>query len=142
MYAKNRKAGFTLIEIMIVVVIIGFIASLGGVMVVNQLKKAKKRIAQTAIDGPVSNALELYFTDNSNFPTTEQGLKALLTKPSGATNWDGPYLKKEQLDPWNNDYIYERPGKHGSDFDLSSVGPDGIAGNEDDIVSWQKDSTE
>ena len=141
---KNRRRGFTLLEIMIVVMIIGFLATLTGTLVINRLKTAKLKIADTWVNGTGAQALNLYFTDNGIFPTTDQGLMALVKKPTSSPvphSWTEPYMKEMPVDPWNNPYNYKRPSEHGnSDFDLWSSGPDGISGSEDDIGNWADDS--
>ena len=106
-----------------------------------QGKKARISTAQVDIESNLATALDLYELDNGQYPTTEQGLKALLKKPSSspeAINWNGPYLKKKKIpkDPWNNLYNYISPGVYNAnEYDLSSYGPDGVE-SEDDIVNW------
>ena len=95
------------------------------------------------ITGNINLALDLYELDNGRYPTSDQGLKALLSKPSSSPvpiNWNGPYLKKNPVDPWGNEYKYACPGKHNNDYDLYSVGPDGVEGTEDDVTNWDVDS--
>jgi general secretion pathway protein G len=98
-------------------------------------------VAKTDINANIATALDLYELDNGRYPTTEQGLAALSTKPgdlSEGANWNGPYIKKEPMDPWNKAYQYACPATHeGVDYDLYSLGPDGIE-SEDDIGNWQK----
>ena len=138
----NARAGFTLLEILLVVVIIGMLV---GVAVVKLGGKAKEAMV-TATRDQIHNyesALDLYELDSGFTPTTEQGLQALITQPSTPpvpNNWKGPYLKPSIIrkDPWGHDYIYKNPGQHNAGgYDLSSPGPDGIEGNEDDIGNWQ-----
>lgn len=146
MYRKTntrRVAGFTLIEIMVVVVIIGFIGTLGSLAVINRLRKASIDTTHSFIKGPLSQSLEMYYTDNNIYPSTEQGIDALMKKPSGSPtprSWDGPYLNEEPVDPWGGKYQYRFPSENGREFDLWSNGPDGIEGSEDDITNWKKDS--
>jgi len=134
-----QTAGFTLVEIMLVVIIIAALA----VMVVPRLsgrsEQAKKAIAQADISAHIPTGLKLYELDNGNFPTTSQGLDALTKEPTGSPvpkNWNGPYLEKKPIDPWGNEYVYRSPGEHRRDFDLSSNGKDQNS-DEDDIVNWE-----
>ena len=127
---------FTLIELMLVVVIIGALAA----MVVPRLVGRSTQALISAAKGDISSiasALKLFEMDNGRFPTTSEGLNALMVEPSWANKWNGPYLEKRPLDPWGNEYKYVSPGKNHPDFDLSSMGPDKTEGGGDDIVSWQ-----
>ena len=137
---RFKNKGFTLIELMLVVVIIGVLVGMVMPRLVGKSEQAKKSVAKADIEANVASALELYEIDNGNFPTTEQGLAALRAKSSGnpePKNWNGPYLKKEPKDPWGNLYVYKSPGEHSSDYDLSSKGKDATEGTEDDVVNWQ-----
>lgn len=134
--------GFTLIEIMVVVVILGI---LGALVVPNILgRTGEARVAATKSDiRSIANALDLYKLDNHNYPSTDQGLEALSSKPSGypeAKNWNADgYLKKLPQDPWGNGYQYVSPGSHGK-YDLYSLGADGREGGSDensDINNWE-----
>jgi general secretion pathway protein G len=137
----KQQAGFTLIEIMVVVVIIGILGALIIPNIMGRTDDARKTATQSDIRA-ISNALNLYRLDNFTYPSTEQGLEALVTEPDGfpvAKNWnpDG-YLSKLPKDPWGNAYLYLSPGVHG-DYDLYSYGADGNEGGEDagaDIVNW------
>ena len=98
-------------------------------------------LAKADIGSFLNTALRFYELDNGNFPTTEEGLDALMSKPPSATDWNGPYLEKKLLDPWDNPYIYLCPGKHNKDsYDLYSCGPDGEddLGEDDDIADWKQ----
>jgi len=134
----RAQKGFTLIEIMVVVIIIGVLVALIAPNMIGQTDKARVTAAAADIHS-ISSALQMYKLDNFVYPTTDQGLQALVTKPSGSPepkNWNKEgYLPKKPVDPWGNDYIYISPGAHGS-FDLSSHGPDGKEGGDDDIVNW------
>ena len=137
----SSRSGFTLLEILLVVVIIGFLVSVAVVRLSGQSAKAKLVTTQHQIDS-YKTALGVYELDNGVFPSTEQGLQALLVQPSGVTlpNWKGPYLDPPVIrpDPWGHPYIYKYPGqKIPSGYDLFSPGPNGIEGDDDDIGNWQ-----
>lgn len=137
--------GFTLIEILLVVLIIGVIAAMVVPNLAGRGEQARKSIARADIDTNLDSSLGMYEIDNGRYPTTEQGLAALLQKPTlepVPNNWNGPYLKKKALpkDPWGREYIYRFPGNHNTEgYDLSSSGPDGVE-SADDIVNWQEGS--
>lgn len=132
---KNKK-GFTLIELMLVVIIIGVLVSMVAPRLVGRSEEARIAAVKADINANISVALDLYELDNGRYPDTEEGLGALLAKPASAAKWKGPYLKKEPLDPWGRKYLYRSPGDHSGDYDLYSCGPDGVEGGEDDIVNW------
>ena len=140
-YADNR--GFTLIEIMVVIVILALLAALVGPKIIGRSDDAKLADAKLQIRN-LETGLKLYKLDNGVFPSTEQGLGALLTKPASGQiprNYrQGGYLEGSKLpkDPWGGDYIYLSPGEHG-DYDLCSLGSDGVKGGDDkgaDICNW------
>jgi general secretion pathway protein G len=137
---KNSLTGFTLIEIMLVVIIIGVLAAMVMPRLSGRSEQAKEAAALADIEANIATALDMYELDNGRYPTTEQGLAALVKKPAlspAATDWHGPYLKREPHDPWANTYIYKSPGLHNvEDYDLSSCGKDGVEGNADDITNW------
>lgn len=132
--------GFTLIELMIVIVIIGALAALAVPRLAGRSEEAKITAAKADIKGNISLALRLYEVDNGRYPSAEQGLRALIEKPNGAPaprNWKGPYLEEPPQDPWGNDYHYRFPGTHPPrEYDLYSLGPDGKE-SEDDIGNWR-----
>jgi len=139
----NNKRGFTLIEIMVVIVILALLAALVGPKILGRTDDAKIQTTKTQIRS-LESALKLYKLDNGVYPTTEQGLNSLVAKPTVGTlpkNYkEGGYLESKQVpkDGWGNDYIYVAPGEHG-DYDLSSYGADGVKGGEGknaDILSW------
>ncbi|MEI6305923.1 MAG: type II secretion system major pseudopilin GspG [Deltaproteobacteria bacterium] len=139
----NNKRGFTLIEIMVVIVILALLAALVGPKILGRTDDAKIQTTKTQIRN-IESALKLYKLDNGVYPTTEQGLNSLVAKPSVGVipkNYkDGGYLESKQMpkDGWGNDYIYVSPGEHG-DYDLYSYGADGVKGGEGknaDISSW------
>ena len=141
-FLENRK-GFTLIEIMVVIVILALLAALVGPKLMGRTDDAKITDARVQIKN-IETALKLYKLDNGNYPSTEQGLTALVTKPTVGVipngYKEGGYLesKKVPKDPWGSDYLYISPGEHG-DYDLFSYGSDGAKGGEGknvDITSW------
>lgn len=138
----KRRSGFTLVEILVVVVIIGMMAALVAPKVVGRGEEAKRTAAQVQISN-LEQTLDLYNLDNGIYPTTEQGLNALIEKPTLSPEprrWrEKGYLKRIPLDPWGGEYIYRQPGDHG-EYDLFSYGPDGEEGGEgkgEDIVNWE-----
>ncbi len=137
------KKAFTLIELLLVVVIISILASVILPRLTGKSKKARIAAAEADISA-IETALQLYEQDNGVYPTTEQGLMALVKKPTSVPipeSWDGPYLKKSKgfKDPWGRPYEYRCPGDHNTqDFDLFSLGADGMDGTEDDISNWQE----
>ena len=140
-FVNKHQTGFTLIEIMVVIVIIGILASVVVPRVMDNPDKARTTKAMHDIRA-LESALDIYRLDNFTYPTTDQGLEALVTQPSGspeAKNWkSGGYIKKLNKDPWGNDYLYLNPGQHG-EIDLYSFGADGATGGDGvnaDIGSW------
>ena len=141
---KNTQAGFTLIELMVVIVILGLLAGVIIPRFMGETDKAKVATTKMQI-ASLESALKMYKLDNGSYPSTEQGLQALVEAPAAGNlpkNWrKGGYLEKGKVpkDPWKNDYIYICPGSHG-DFDLSSYGADGEPGGEGfdkDINNWE-----
>ncbi len=138
---KLDSKGFTLIEIMLVVVIIGILVAMVVPNMSGRSQQARVTAVKTDIESNISIALDLYESDNGRYPSTQQGLQALLEAPSSTpipNNWNGPYLKRKKLpkDPWGNDYVYVSPGNHNKeDYDLSSRGPDGVE-SDDDVTNW------
>jgi general secretion pathway protein G len=145
--AVGDRRGFTLIELMVVIVILGILAGLIVPRIMGRPEQAKRVKARMQIES-ITTALKLYKLDSGSYPTTEQGLQALVEQPSSGTipkKWrKGGYLEKGQVpkDPWGNEFIYLSPGMH-DDFDLISYGADGSSGGEDknaDINSWEVES--
>lgn len=138
-YSGKPQQGFTLIELLVVLVILGLLASLAGPKVMNYLGGAKSDSAHLQVE-EFSASLDLFKLETGRYPTTQEGLQALVQAPAGLTGWNGPYLKKKTLpkDPWGNEYIYVSPGQHGH-YDLSSLGADNREGGEGenkDLTSW------
>jgi general secretion pathway protein G len=131
--------GFTLIELLVVVVIIGLLAGLVAPRYFGQVGKSNTNIARAQIE-QLGKALDTYRLDVGSYPTSEQGLQALIAKPDGVDRWAGPYLQKQvPADPWGRAYRYKAPGDH-SDYDLSSYGSDGQpggVGEAQDVNSWE-----
>ena len=145
-YAVYNRCGFTLIELMVVIVILGILAGLIVPRIMGRPEQAKQLKARMQIES-ISTALKLYKLDNGMYPTTEQGLQALVeqsTSGNAPKNWrKGGYLEKGKVpkDPWGNEFIYLSPGIH-DDFDIIAYGADGAAGGEDkdaDINSWESE---
>ncbi|MGB5539009.1 MAG: type II secretion system major pseudopilin GspG [Gammaproteobacteria bacterium] len=135
----HGQHGFTLIELLVVLVILGLLAGLVGPQVLRYLGSAKSDTAMLQIE-ELGAGLDLYHLEVGRYPTTDEGLKALVEQPTGVSRWNGPYLKKKTIpqDPWGNDYHYSSPGENG-EYDLYSYGNDnseGGEGNDVDVVSW------
>ena len=136
-----REAGFTLIEIMVVVIIIGLLAAVIVPQVINKVDEARVSKAKADIQS-LETALTMYRLDNSKYPTTDQGLSALITQPTDPSirHWRiGGYLQRVSKDPWGADYQYVFPGTHGKEYDLYTLGADGQPGGEGtnaDIGNW------
>jgi len=126
---------------MLVVIIIAVLAAMIGPGLFGRSEQARISAAKADIDANLSTSLDLYELDNGRYPATDQGLKALITKPSSTPvpkNWSGPYLKKKKapVDPWGTPYVYVAPGTHNPEsYDLYSLGPDGVEGT-DDVTNW------
>jgi general secretion pathway protein G len=133
----GKKQGFTLIELMLVVIIIGALVAMVMPRLTGRSEQARSTAALADIQANIATALKLYELDNGNFPSTEEGLNALLTKPASARNWSGPYLERRPIDPWGREYKYKCPGEHRpADYDLYSLGKDGVD-SPDDVKNWE-----
>jgi len=136
---QHGQRGFTLIELLVVLVILGLLAGLVGPQILRYLGSAKSDTAQLQIE-ELGAGLDLFHLEVGRYPTSDEGLAALVEEPTGVNNWNGPYLKKKTIpkDPWGNEYSYRSPGQNGV-YDLFSLGQDNLEGGEDDnedIVSW------
>ena len=136
---KQSPSGFTLIELLVVLMFLGLLAGLVGPRVLKQLAGAKTDTAQLQI-AELGSGLDLYYLEVGRYPSSEEGLLVLVDEPVGVSNWNGPYIKKNEVpnDPWGQDYHYRYPGESG-EYDLYSLGrddADGGEGEDEDIVSW------
>ncbi len=131
------KRGFTLIELMLVVIIIGALVAMVMPRLSGRGEQARVAAAKADIQANIATGLKLYELDNGNFPSTEEGLNALFSKSASAMNWNGPYLERRPIDPWGREYKYKCPGEHrSSDYDLYSLGKDGTE-SADDVANWE-----
>ena len=136
---RRRQAGFTLVELLVVLIILGLIAAFAAPRVIKFVGGAKTDSAKIQIER-LSGVLDLYRLQVGRYPSEDEGLNALMEQPADAPDWEGPYLKKADalIDPWRRPYIYRFPGEHG-DYDLYSLGADGEDGGEGenrDLTSW------
>lgn len=141
----SKQSGFTLIELMLVIIIIGALAAMIMPSFVGRSEQARVTAAQADIEANLAIALDLYELDNGSYPTTEQGITALWMKPATPPipqNWNGPYVKKPVVnDAWGNSYVYTCPGIHNTEtYDLMSCGKDGVEGGGDDITNWRSET--
>lgn len=136
-----QRAGFTLVELLLVIAILGILAGTVVVAVAGQSQKAQKQRARTDITN-ISNALEMFELEVGRFPTASEGLDALINDPN-IDKWGGPYLKGKTApkDPWGNPYQYNPEANRGQFYDLYSLGPDGVEGTADDIGNWDEEDT-
>ncbi|NWL77595.1 type II secretion system protein GspG [Pseudomonas taiwanensis] len=139
MMLRRPEQGFTLLELLVVLVVLGLLAGIVAPKYFNQLGKSETKVARAQIEGLVK-ALDIYRLEVGHYPSTEQGLTALVSAPSDEPRWGGPYLQKEvPQDPWGRAYVYRAPGENG-DFDLLTLGKDGQPGGDGEnaeVTSWQ-----
>ena len=127
---RNKQSGFTLMELLAVIVIIGVLAATIGARFLGQTEGAKAGAAKTEM-GQMVQSLDLFKLEVGRYPTASEGLEALIKNPGNAQNWNGPYLRKDNIkDPWGNDYKYTTPGPNNTPFELKSLGADGKDGGE------------
>ena len=138
-HKTNEQGGFTLMELLVVLAILGLLMSLVGPRVLSQLGGAKTKTAAIQIKD-LEQSLEMYKLDVGRFPSTGEGLVALVAKPAGSVGWNGPYLKSDvPLDPWKREYLYKYPGEH-AEIDIFSYGQNGTPGGEGedaDVGNWK-----
>jgi general secretion pathway protein G len=135
---QARSEGFTLLELLVVIVIIGLLAGIVAPNLFKQLGASEVATARAQMDA-LAKALDQYRLETGHYPQTHQGLDSLMQAPAGESRWRGPYLRKDvPLDPWGGGYVYESPGPNGQDFLLRSLGKDGAAGGEGDNadITW------
>jgi general secretion pathway protein G len=140
-FKRRGEEGFTLVEILVVITIIGLIMALVGPRVLNYLAESKVKAARIQVES-FASSLDLFHLDNGRYPTTSEGLAALAQRPGNAETWNGPYLRTGIVpnDPWGHPYIYRSPGEHG-EYDIVSYGSDGQQGGSGtaaDIESWSR----
>ena len=139
--SKRSQSGFTLIELLLVMVILAVL----GAVVVPKFTKRSQQAKETAAKTDIANlevAIDSFEIDTGRYPTNTEGIRALIEEPINTKDdWKGPYLKRGvPLDPWGSEYIYKQPGQYNKyGYDLSSAGPDGTSGNDDDIKNWTED---
>ena len=137
-FRRTLERGFTLVEMLVVISIIALIMALVGPRVLNFLGESKVKAAKIQI-ASLESALDLYALDTGQYPSSSDGLDALMHRPGGVTSWSGPYLKGNEVpnDPWGKPYIYRSPGEHGP-YDIVSYGPKGQEGGTAEINSWSR----
>lgn len=144
MRRRTRERGFSFLEIMVVVMIIGILMAIVAPRFMGGVEKAEPRAARVQVE-QLSTALDMFRLDVGRYPTSEEGLQALVQRPFGVDRWDGPYLQKSSVpdDPWHNPFHYKAPGESGRRYDLYSLGADNAPGGDGtgrDITSWESDA--
>ena len=132
--ARTRRGGFTLLELMVVLLVLALLTTIAAPRVTKYLRKAKAQTAKIQVNA-LSAAVDSFHLDTGRFPSCDEGLKALMDRPSDSSNWDGPYLKQRDslIDPWGHPYLYRIPGQHG-EYDIYSLGSDNREGGEGDAA--------
>ncbi len=138
-HTRNTTPGFTLLELMVVLLILALLASIAAPQVMKHLSKAKSETAKIQVDA-LTAAVNYFQIDTGRLPSNQEGLKVLIERPANEPKWDGPYVQKQDslIDPWGNPYLYLHPGKH-RDIDIYTLGSDGKEGGEGDardIGNW------
>lgn len=144
MTSRKRSAAraFTLVELLIVVTILGVLVAMVVPRLAGRTEQARRARAEADVASNIALALDLFELDSGRYPSTQEGLNALRSAPPDAKSWKGPYLKREPLDPWGRPYRYAYPGaKNLQDYDLFSVGPDGVEATADDIGNWEQEKS-
>ena len=134
--SRDAQSGFTLLELLVVIVILGLLVTFVAPAVFKQLGNARTSVAKQSIER-IAGTLDLYKLDVGRYPNSDEGLQALVTQPTGVSSWNGPYVQggKPPLDPWNNPYVYTNPSsRSGHDFDLCSNGPGGATGQQGEKI--------
>lgn len=132
--ARAQGRGFTLLELMVVLLILALLATIAAPRVTKYLRKAKTQTAKIQVHA-LSAAVDSFHLDTGRFPSGDEGLKVLMERPAGSTSWDGPYLKTQDslVDPWGHPYLYRIPGQHG-EYDIYTLGSDNREGGEGDAA--------
>lgn len=140
--AREGERGFTLVEMLVVITIIGLIMALVGPRVLNYLGESKVKAARIQIES-LSSALDLYYLDNGRYPSSEEGLSALVRRPANSASWNGPYLKTAAVpaDPWGRPYLYRSPAEH-APYEIASYGPSGVRGGASPITAEIKSTAQ
>ena len=136
----RKQKGFTLIELMLVIIIIGVLAVMVMPRLLGRGEQARIAAAKSDVSAAIPMAIDLFEVDNGRLPTMDEGIKVLRVKGDSLKAWKGPYIKKNPIDPWGKPYAYRFPGSHSNDYDVYSAGPNGQEGDEDDVGNWEAES--